>query len=89
MTGWEFALLLLAWAIGGGSPGPATLAIAGTAGSASTGFIITYLSLLTVSCSGGTDFCFPKVISCAAIKKRGGCLKPHLAFCLGLRASKP
>ena len=31
MTGFEFALLLLAWAIGGGSPGPATLAIAGTA----------------------------------------------------------
>jgi threonine efflux protein len=31
MTGWEFALLLLAWAVGGGSPGPATLAIAGTA----------------------------------------------------------
>ena len=31
MTGFEFALLLLAWAIGGGSPGPATLAIAVTA----------------------------------------------------------
>ncbi|MEJ6399286.1 LysE family translocator [Yoonia sp. 208BN28-4] len=31
MTGWEFPLLLVAWAIGGGSPGPATLAIAGTA----------------------------------------------------------
>lgn len=31
MTGWEFTLLLIAWAIGGGSPGPATLAIAGTA----------------------------------------------------------
>lgn len=30
MTGFEFALLLLAWAIGGASPGPATLAIAGT-----------------------------------------------------------
>lgn len=31
MTGWEFTLLLVAWAIAGGSPGPATLAIAGTA----------------------------------------------------------
>ena len=31
MTGFEFALLLLAWAIGGASPGPATLAIASTA----------------------------------------------------------
>ncbi|PTX57300.1 threonine/homoserine/homoserine lactone efflux protein [Litoreibacter ponti] len=30
MTGWEFALLLVAWAVGGASPGPATLAIAGT-----------------------------------------------------------
>jgi len=30
MTGIEFILLLVAWAIGGGSPGPATLAIAGT-----------------------------------------------------------
>lgn len=30
MTGWEFSLLLVAWAIGGASPGPATLAIAGT-----------------------------------------------------------
>lgn len=30
MTGIEFAVVLLAWAIGGGSPGPATLAIAGT-----------------------------------------------------------
>lgn len=29
MTGFEFLLLLVAWAIGGGSPGPATLAIAG------------------------------------------------------------
>ncbi len=29
MTGFEFSLLLVAWAIGGGSPGPATLAIAG------------------------------------------------------------
>lgn len=27
---WGFALILLGWAIGGGSPGPATLAIAGT-----------------------------------------------------------
>ena len=31
MTGWEFVALLLAWALAGGSPGPATLAIAGTA----------------------------------------------------------
>ena len=31
MTGWEFAALLFAWAVAGGSPGPATLAIAGTA----------------------------------------------------------
>lgn len=31
MTGFEFTLLLLAWAIGGASPGPATLNIAGTA----------------------------------------------------------
>ena len=30
MDGFEFLLLLLAWAIGGASPGPATLAIAGT-----------------------------------------------------------
>lgn len=30
MMGFEFAIVLLAWAIGGGSPGPATLAIAGT-----------------------------------------------------------
>ncbi|MEO1424001.1 MAG: LysE family transporter, partial [Pseudomonadota bacterium] len=30
MTGIEFSLVLLAWAIGGASPGPATLAIAGT-----------------------------------------------------------
>jgi len=30
MTGWEFSLLLVAWAVGGASPGPATLAIAGT-----------------------------------------------------------
>lgn len=30
MTGFEFSLLLLAWAIGGASPGPATLAIAST-----------------------------------------------------------
>ncbi|SFR31928.1 LysE family translocator [Litoreibacter janthinus] len=30
MTGVDFTLLLLAWAIGGASPGPATLAIAGT-----------------------------------------------------------
>lgn len=30
MTGWEFGLLLVAWAVGGASPGPATLAIAGT-----------------------------------------------------------
>ncbi|MEL7276145.1 MAG: LysE family translocator [Pseudomonadota bacterium] len=30
MTGIEFTLVLLAWAIGGASPGPATLAIAGT-----------------------------------------------------------
>lgn len=30
MSGFEFGLLLLAWAIGGASPGPATLAIAGT-----------------------------------------------------------
>ena len=30
MTGIEFILVLIAWAIGGGSPGPATLAIAGT-----------------------------------------------------------
>ncbi len=30
MTGFEFAVVLIAWAIGGGSPGPATLAIAGT-----------------------------------------------------------
>ena len=30
MSGFEFALVLLAWAIGGASPGPATLAIAGT-----------------------------------------------------------
>ena len=29
MTGFEFSLLLVAWAIGRGSPGPATLAIAG------------------------------------------------------------
>ena len=29
MTGFEFSLLLVAWAIGGGSPGSATLAIAG------------------------------------------------------------
>ena len=29
MTGFEFSLLLVAWAIGEGSPGPATLAIAG------------------------------------------------------------
>jgi len=29
MTGFEFSLLLVAWAIGGVSPGPATLAIAG------------------------------------------------------------
>ncbi|MEP5152304.1 LysE family translocator [Planktotalea sp.] len=31
MTGWELAALLLAWALGGGSPGPATLTISGTA----------------------------------------------------------
>jgi len=30
MTGSAFALLLVAWALGGASPGPATLAIAGT-----------------------------------------------------------
>lgn len=30
MTGIEFIILLIAWAIGGASPGPATLAIAGT-----------------------------------------------------------
>ena len=30
MTGWELALLYLAWLIGGGSPGPATLALAST-----------------------------------------------------------
>jgi len=30
VTGIEFALVLLAWAVGGGSPGPATMAIAGT-----------------------------------------------------------
>lgn len=28
---YEFAFLLLAWAVAGGSPGPATLAISGTA----------------------------------------------------------
>jgi len=31
MTGWELAALLLAWGLGGGSPGPATLTISGTA----------------------------------------------------------
>lgn len=31
MTGYEFAALLLAWGLAGGSPGPATLTIAGTA----------------------------------------------------------
>jgi threonine/homoserine/homoserine lactone efflux protein len=31
MSGWEFTVLLVAWAVAGGSPGPATLAIAGTA----------------------------------------------------------
>lgn len=31
MTGFEFAALLLAWGLAGGSPGPATLTIAGTA----------------------------------------------------------
>lgn len=31
MTGWELAALLLAWALAGGSPGPATLTISGTA----------------------------------------------------------
>ena len=31
MTGWEFVALLFAWAVAGGSPGSATLAIAGTA----------------------------------------------------------
>lgn len=30
MTGWEFSVLLIAWAIGGASPGPATLGIAAT-----------------------------------------------------------
>ena len=30
MTGWELALLYVAWLIGGGSPGPATLALAST-----------------------------------------------------------
>lgn len=30
MTGWDFSLLLVAWAVAGASPGPATLAIAGT-----------------------------------------------------------
>ncbi len=30
MTGWELALLYIAWLIGGGSPGPATLALAST-----------------------------------------------------------
>lgn len=30
MTGIEFTILLIAWALGGASPGPATLAIAGT-----------------------------------------------------------
>lgn len=31
MTGFEFAALLLAWGVAGGSPGPATLTIAGAA----------------------------------------------------------
>lgn len=31
MTGWELAALLVAWGLGGGSPGPATLTISGTA----------------------------------------------------------
>ena len=31
MTGWELTALLLAWALAGGSPGPATLTISGTA----------------------------------------------------------
>ena len=31
MNGWELAALLLAWGLGGGSPGPATLTISGTA----------------------------------------------------------
>ena len=30
MTGWELALLYVAWLVGGGSPGPATLALAST-----------------------------------------------------------
>ncbi|MEM8979878.1 MAG: LysE family transporter [Pseudomonadota bacterium] len=30
MVGWEFALLWLGWVLAGGSPGPATLGIAGT-----------------------------------------------------------
>ena len=30
MTGWELALLYIAWLIGGGSSGPATLALAST-----------------------------------------------------------
>ena len=30
MTGWELALLYIAWLVGGGSPGPATLALAST-----------------------------------------------------------
>lgn len=30
MSGWELALLYVAWLIGGGSPGPATLALAST-----------------------------------------------------------
>ena len=31
MSGFEFTALLLAWGLAGGSPGPATLTIAGTA----------------------------------------------------------
>jgi hypothetical protein len=31
MTGWELVALLLAWGLAGGSPGPATLTISGTA----------------------------------------------------------
>ena len=31
MTGYETLLILVGWAVAGGSPGPATLAISGTA----------------------------------------------------------
>ena len=30
MSGWELALLYIAWLVGGASPGPATLALAST-----------------------------------------------------------